>query len=473
MPRSTLAAGARHAALAGRPRPCLRLAPAAFAAVGLTGAAAAQDPPTQDELVRRLDAQDARIRALEAELEQRPAAATGSGFEFVYDEGYVMRSTDPDGVPFELRINGRMQFRYTGFAPDVDTFENLGTAATGRPIEVSRRSDFEIERGRLEFSGTWLDPDLHFYINLDADTDDGHSVIFHDFWFNYDFGDALALYAGKAYVPGSREWLSGSTRTHFADRSLATSFFRPDRSLGIWAIGEPVEDLHYRVMVANGFATTDLTPEMANDRFAWSGSVWWDPLADFGNGYADLEMREEAALRVGSSFTFAAEAGVDDGDDPLLDSRFVRLSDGTRLTSLGVDRYDLYLLAVDAALKYRGFSIHGEAYYRWVRDVRPLGAPPGGFPLAGFEDHGFYVDAGFMVVPRTVEPVVRVSTVQGDQKDSWEYGVGLNWYVDGTHRNKLTADAAFLDGSPAQKSGPNYRVGDDGVMVRVQWQIAF
>ncbi|MBK8975242.1 MAG: hypothetical protein IPM29_04910 [Planctomycetes bacterium] len=447
----------------------------ALSAALLVAPALAQEPSDQQaDLLRRLDMQEARIRELETRLDAPPAAATQRGpFEFTYDDGYVLRSTDPERSPFSLRINGRMQFRYTGFSPDDRTFENLGTAASGEPITVTSLNDFEIERGRLEFTGTWLDPDLHFYINLDADTDDEHATIFHDFWFDYEFDEAFHLYVGKAFVPGSRDWINGSTRTHFADRSMATTYFRPDRSLGIWAIGEPVEDFHYRAMIANGFATSDVPPDLINDEFAYSGTVWWDPLAGFGKGYADLEMHDEVALQVGSSFTFAQESGLDDNNSPVLESRFLRISDGTRLTSLGVDEYDVYLLAADAALKYEGFSIHGEGFYRWVRNVSPIGSAPSMFPQGAFEDWGFYVDAGMMVVPKKIEPIVRVSTVQGDQKDSWEYALGVNWYVDGTHKNKLVADATWLDGSPASNRGPNYRLGDDGVMFRVQWQVAF
>lgn len=426
---------------------------------------------------QRIDDQEQRIQTLEAslaEMKRREEAVpdVASGWVAGYDKGFYIRSTDPSN-PFSLRINGRMQFRYTGVAPDSDTYDNLGTAASGTPIELKARNDFEIERGRLEFRATGFDPDLHFYVNIDADTDDGHQAIFHDFWVNYEFNDSFDLYAGKAFVPGSREWLGGSTSTHMIDRSMATTFFRPDRSVGVWAIGEPVDGLHYRAMIGNGFQTTDLEFDEINDDLMLAGSLWIEPTGDFGKGYADLKAEDSLRTRFGTSLTRARENDTGPGGSTIPESNFLRLSDGTRLTDLGVDQFDLSLIAVDAAFKYAGFSLHGEGYFQEVDNISPTGAPPLGFPDDDVEAYGAYVAAGYMIVPEKFDVQVRYSTVQGDFKDTYEYAAGVNYYMDGTHANKLSLDVTGLDGSPTSNSGPNFTVGQDGIMVRVQWQASF
>ena len=115
-----------------------------------------------------------------------------------YDGGFRIKPRDKKKNPFDLKINGRLQFRWAAFSRDSDTFTNrLGT------IGVPDRNDFEIERGRLEFKGNILDPKTKFYFNLDADTDDNHDVIFHDFWFDRVVNDHLTVRLGKAKVPGS------------------------------------------------------------------------------------------------------------------------------------------------------------------------------------------------------------------------------------------------------------------------------
>lgn len=447
----------------------------ALAAAPLLPAGAdATSPPAHPGDVEALDDR-ARIERLEQALRELQAAGGpgGSGWEVGYDKGYYIRSRDRQADPFELRINGRMQFRYASVMPDARTFDNLGTAASGTPVALDRRNDFEIERGRLEFRGTFWLPDLHFYINIDADTDDNHQAIFHDFWVDYEFCEGLDLYAGKAFVPGSREWLGGSTSTLLADRSMATTFFRPDRSLGVWAIGEPLDGLHYRAMVGNGFQTSDLSHSQINEDLMYSGSLWWEPLGDFGSGYADVSAGEKARVQMGTSLTYAQEDGVTGSGAALAESNFLRLDDGTRLTDLGVNHFDLALLSVDAALKWRGFNLCAEAYYRWLGRIRPTGAAPAAFPDSRNESWGGYVGAGYMLVPRCFDVQARVSTVQGDFKDSREFAAGVNWYMDGTHGRKLTLDATRFDGSPVSNSGPNFQVGDDGVMLRLQLQLAF
>ena len=131
------------------------------------------------------------------------------------------------------------------------------------------------------------------------------------------------------------------------------------------------------------------------------------------------------------------------------------------------------MLAVDAAFKCRGWSLHGELFQRWLTDLTPLGTTVTSFPDGSVQDRGGYVEAGTFLVSKTLEPVVRYSTIHGKYKNSNEYAVGLNWYVDQTHNNKFTFDVTWLDGAPVANSGAGYRVGDDGIGVRMQWQIAF
>ena len=52
------------------------------------------------------------------------------------------------------------------------------------------------------------------------DTDDNHRAVAQDFWFNYRFNDLVDLHVGKAFVPGSREWLDGALKMRLGDRSL-------------------------------------------------------------------------------------------------------------------------------------------------------------------------------------------------------------------------------------------------------------
>lgn len=458
---------------------------AVLAAVATIVTPIAAQAPTTQELLNRINAQDRRIAELTQSVNDQGTgkqSASGQSFQTPkglpltasYDGGFCLRSTDAES-PFELRVNGRMQFRYVGYHSDDDS-TNGGPFAANTP--TSDRNDFEIERGRLEFRGTFFDPNTHFYINLDADTDDNHRVIFHDFWVNYDVAENHSIYVGKAFFVGSRDWLNGSTRTHLVDRSLATTFFRPDRTVGVWAIGKLADDVNYRVMVGNGLITTDLTQSQVDQNFAYGGSVWWDPLARYGRGPADLEHHEELALRIGTTVSHTKFDDIEPAIAPTQpaggafpEGRGIFLSNGSRVnaTSLNTSDFDFLMGAADAALKYKGFSVNGEAYWRQIDNVE---TPAGPAARDTYYSWGGYVDAGLFLVKQRFEPVLRFSTVQG-LRDSYEYAAGFNYYPAGTHQNKLSVDVSKLDGSPTSNSGPNYRVGDDGWMFRIQWQIAF
>ena len=429
-------------------------------------------PAQNDDVLQRLESLEAELAATNERVElltlpdEEPA---NSDFYVDYEKGFLIRPVDDDN-PFRLRINGRLQMRHTAFERDITTF--VDQAGNVEPIHS--RNDFEVERGRLEFRATMIDPNLHYYLNIDFDTDDNHRLVAHDTWVYYSFSDAFNFYVGKSKVPGSRAWLLSSSRFRFADRSMATTFFRPDRSVGIWAMGELGDAAHYELFVGNGFATTDRRFDDLDEQFVYSASFWWEPWDEFGKGYTDIEYHRRPALQIGHSFTYTSQQGVDGGGTT--EETSFRLSDGTLLITPGalannvmVTAFDVYLYAVDMGFKYRGISVNTEWYFRWLQALEGTGA----LPLDRLFDHGFFVDAGIFLVPERFELIGRVSQVDGLFGDGWEYAGGVNWYINGTHHNKLTFDVTVLDRNPASSSSPNLIAGADGTMFRTQWQVAF
>ena len=104
-----------------------------------------------------------------------------------YDKGFVIRPFEPDKIPFDLRCNSWIQLRYHGFARKVDSWTN--NAGVTRPVR--NRSAFDIERGRLVFSGHAIDERFSYFLQLDGDTDGRHGVDFFDYWWAWTFiGDS-------------------------------------------------------------------------------------------------------------------------------------------------------------------------------------------------------------------------------------------------------------------------------------------
>ena len=73
---------------------------------------------------------------------------------------------------------------------------------------------------------------------------------------------------------------------HGTDRSMATNYFRPGFTQGIWGEGEPLDGFHYLAMLGNSLNTLDIKSANIDNRYAASATVWYD-LNDFGKPWND------------------------------------------------------------------------------------------------------------------------------------------------------------------------------------------
>jgi hypothetical protein len=282
---------------------------------------------------------------------------------------------------------------------------------------------------------------------------------------------------GQSKVPGSREWLeSAFSPLQSADRTMATTFFRPSLSQGVWATGQPLDGLYYHAMVANGFNTLNLLPERLNNRFAWSGSVWWEPWGDFGRGYSDLQHHEEAVVRLGGSYTYAIGRGSQAASDAVENSP-IRLSDGTIITTPGafapgviLQRYDVSLAAVDLAYKYRGLGLSTELYFQDLLGLEGTGP----LPIRSTSAFGGFIKGGYFIIPQRGELYARASLVTGDYGTGSELGGGFNWFfLRGRDNLFFTFDTAWLESSPAGQARTGFVAGQTGFLLRTQITIAY
>lgn len=390
------------------------------------------------------------------------------GFRAAYDDGFAILPNDPPSTPFSLRVRNQNMFRYTGFARG----EPSWTDSAGTVIPIPNSNYFGIPRGRLIFEGDALLPRLSYLLNIDYNSVTSQPIGFRAWWLGYRFSEAAQLYVGQSKVPGSREWIeSAFAPLQSADRTMATTFFRPSLSQGVWMTGEPLDGLFYHAMVANGFNTLNLIPEQLNNRFAWSGSTWWEPQGDFGRGYSDLQDHRDPATRLGASYTYALGSGSQSASDAVENSP-VRLSDGTIITTLGalapgvtLTSYDISLAALDAAWKYRGIGLSTEIYFQDLLGLRGTGP----LPMASTSAFGGFVKGGYFVVPRETELYARASFVTGAYGSGSELGGGFNrFFLPGKDNLFLVFDAAWLENSPAGQNRTGFVAGQTGLLVRTQ-----
>lgn len=390
-----------------------------------------------------------------------------------YDNGFLLAPENEEETPFSLKINSQNVFRYDGFVRGATFW--IDSAGNQNPIDNS--NSFQIPRGRLIFSGKAFLPELRYLLNIDYNTVTSNPIGFRAYVLSYRFSRALELFVGQSKVPGTREWIeSAFAPLEGPDRTMATTFFRPSLSQGIWITGEPVDDLFYHFMMSNGFNTLNLRPGQLDNRFCWSGSSWWEPWGRFGRGYADIEAHEDPVVRMGACYTFALGKGSQSSSDAV-ENAAIRLSDGTLITQPGafapgvtLQTYDISLAAVDLALKYRGFSLSTEWFLQNLTSLEGNGP----LPISATQAYGGFLQGGYFVLPQKVELYGRTSIVTGHYGTGSEVAGGLNWFIiPGKSNLRFTFDAAWLDSSPADQNRTGLVAGQTGLLVRSQVTVVY
>ncbi|MEM6329174.1 MAG: hypothetical protein AAF790_02880 [Planctomycetota bacterium] len=408
-----------------------------------------------------------------------PAPAYEVGAEF--NRGLFIRSTDLQARPFALYAGGRVQLRYVGFTRVVEAWtDNAGVTRT-----VRNRNQFDVERARLNLSGTAVSPNLRYLFIFDADGDGGSLVDGLAFHFTYEVNRALRLRLGRWKAAAHREWLLSSRYSRMVDRSLATEFFRVGFTDGLWLLGDfnalGVDGWHYEASLTNGLRTSSRDSVNLDDNLGAAVTLRCDPLGPYGPGVVDYAGNTSPVVRLGASFAYdksddRSDAGVAFG---LGDDGFLRLSDGTRLADPGALAPGLTLLgdrvllaAVDAGIKYRGWSASCEVFWRSIQDL----TADGPLPIGKINDTGYHIEVGRFLIAKRLDVNARVSQVTGPQGDSLAYAAGFNVYWgDGRDDrvNKFAFDVTRVQRSAINSTQADIFAGDDGVLFRAQTQIGF
>lgn len=396
------------------------------------------------------------------------------GYDKELGQFILVRPRDARQFPFELRFEIFTQARYFNFARSADFW--VDSAGQVQPIRDI--NSIEITRNFFVFSGYGLDPNLQYTAFIFSSTALNDTVYLG--WINYRFSDAFDLRIGNWMVPGTREWLESFRFTMGADRLMATTYFRPNISPGIWAQGEPIRNVHYVAMIANSLNRFTQGIERVGTSTAFGATAWWEVNGDFGPGPSDVEYHENLSPRIGASMAVSRETnqgvvGIDESRNP--EDTILRVSDGTplfRANALApgtqLTRTDVRLFAVDAAVKYRGFSLSGEYLFRWLDNFKQVGGP---IPFNLLYDHGGLLQGGAFVIPKRVEGYARTSFVTGRFGTGEEFGGGVNWYMRASRDWRLTFEVLHVNGSPAQNILTGYRAGESGTLYQAQCLVDF
>src|SRR5215469_4143837 len=409
---------------------------------------------------------------------QSQSAPVRQAIENRYRDGIIIWETPEDAeVPFLLRFQGTTQVRYINTVSSQDTF----TDHLGNTYAVDKRNDITVNRSMTVFNGYIFSKKAPYSFTVWTSAGAASIVVAGNI--GWQFNKGFMLTAGYTGVPGSRSLVNTFPFFTANDRTMADNFFRPGFTQGLWASGAPGKGFNYLAFVGNGLNTLSIAANKIDTNLLVSGSLWWEPLGDYGppgrsrNMYDDYYSSRKVRVRLGTAFTRSRENRFSDLDQSAPENTSIYNSDGVKAFATGAFAPGVTLQdatykmsAIDYGIKWNGLAVNGQYFMRWLSDFNadlPL-------PLASTFDHGGEFSASYFVKPKKLMPYVRASWVRGQFRDPYEYGAGLRWYYLPTERLWLNAEVFHLTGGAPYSGGfTPYTAGMTGWVPMIQGYIAF
>jgi len=385
-----------------------------------------------------------------AEIMKRPKLA--------YKKGFVFETQDKN---FSMKINGRIQFRYS--------YEDRDT---NNKAQDEDDSSFRLRRARVKFSGKAY---KHFKYKIElalasTGTVDGSKAIeLYDFWASWNKNPAASIQFGQWKVPWNRQRVVSSQNLQMIDRASSQDEFTMDRQIGVMLHGKLLnKKFEYYTGVFNGNARNQSTN--GNNEMLYIARASWNPFGAYGKGIgeveSDINFSEKPIAHLSAAISYDSA-----GDREKFSSTTIDLDSpvGTGVTLKEVDKTSV---VAEYGLKYRGFSTSAEAYWRRFDDI---GSDNSGSVGSGtIIDRGFFVQGGYFILPKKVELAGRYSLVDfDDERDEdavRETTLGVNWFINGTHDNKLQLNWIRQDNELPNSVS---RSDDIDNTFRMQYQLAF
>lgn len=452
-----------------------------------TSASGTEAPPSNEQLLEELrqsrqelkdgleriqgqvDTIDERIDALEDENEQE---------EEVYEPGPGIVLAR--GRLGEATLGVRGYFRYLNDMGLDPTF----TDAFGRTKELDLRQDFQLNRLQILTRGWLFDPRLRwtFYVwTQNVSMGDEQQVVVGGNM-TYAFDEALNVQVGIFSIPSTRSTTQSFPNWLRIDhRTMADEYFRGSYSEGILAFGTITRGVSYAASLTNNLSILGVSAtELDNDLSTVSLALWWMPTTgEYGPaaGFGDYEHHERLASLVGIRFTHSREDAQGQPSVNDFENAQLRLSDGTLLFSpdpfgtggsLQDARYQM--LALDGGLKYRGWSLDGEYYFRWLDE---FGLAQGTIPVTDLYDHGFQLQASTMLQRERLQAYVSGSQIYGQFGDPWDVAAGLTYFPMGSKEVRLNVQGLYTERSAVGYTAIPYQVGGTGWTFTIDFGIWF
>ena len=127
------------------------------------------------------------------------------------------------------------------------------------------------------------------------------------------------------------------------------------------------------------------------------------------------------------------------------------------------------MMSLDAGIKYRGMSLEGEYYRRWLGKY--TGVNVAGIPEV--TDNGYQLQSSAMVVKDILQLYVGGSQIFGDYGNPSEVRVGENYYFTKQRGLRFNVEFIHVNKSPVGYTAYPMPVGANGNIFHVNLEMNF
>jgi phosphate-selective porin OprO and OprP len=423
----------------------LRAASASLAAIiSLAAQPLGAQTSSESERLQKLERAVEQLQKRNAELEQEvsslkkqtaSAAEVGAKMKtkvFYDGKSYVEKAVIEEeklpvyvqqrGPELKLVLGGFIQMNFED--GDVSAFE-------GRFGQTALKDRFRLRRARINLTGDFAEQ-FDFKIEGDFENSDGISssrTAFEgtDIFVNWHQFPEAQIKVGQWKAPFGLEQLTPDTSLYIIERSLPTGAITPERQIGVQLWGKPFASvwpdekdlLTYYAGIFNGNGRNTTVND--NNNFMYVGrlestlfkSKMWGQDSYLKLGADVLNSRDDKGTNISQTLNLLVN------DDGSL-SPFVLP---------GADERTAW--SVDAWLKLGPFDLIGEYLEEYVNGRTVNGVPPG---FADFTTNGYYITAGYFLIPKKLQAAVQWQDLNPGQKGSdgiHSITGGLNYYIHG------------------------------------------
>jgi hypothetical protein len=357
------------------------------------------------------------------------------------------------------------------------------TDAFGNVHTVQRRQDAQLQKFFLPFSGWFLTPKFRYYLYVwSANTSQGDPAqVVGGGNISYVFNKYVTFGGGITSLPSVR-----STEGQFPywlgvdDRLIADEFFRGSYTTGFWLKGEFATNFKYMAMIANNLSTLGVSAAQMDNTFDTQSYMlqWLPTTGEFGlwGTFGDYDYHEKLATRLAIHYTQSTEDKQSQPGTDGIENSQIRLTDGSQIFTpnlfgegITVNRVKYRMSSLDAGVKYKGLSLEGEYYWRWLSDYE--GSAVSAIP--DINDHGYQLQASAMVVPKSVQVYFGNSGIYGKYGDPWEVRGGLSWYPVKQRGFRVNTELIHVDHSPVGYTAYPMPVGAKGNIFHANLELNF